>query len=581
MQAEGQRPGIETATVSRQREALSRELELAQVTLAAICEGVIRTDAERRIDYMNPAAERLTGWTRADATGREITDVYQVTHENSRRARRDPIAVCLAERRTVEPPGLFALRGRGGQELVIRDSVSPLLGPGDRILGAVVVFRDLTRVRGLEREMMYLTSHDTLTGLLNRQEFEIYLEAALESARDLGTAHSLLFLDLWEFKLFNDSFGLVAGDELLRQIADLLRHEVGERGVVGRFGGDNFTILLENTVLEEAHESAKHLRRSLHDFRFTWGGQHLEVGASVGVVAINSLSESASHVLKASDAASYLAQRSGRNKIHLYADDDEAVVERYGRFNWVQRIRNALTEDRFCLYYQEIQPLASDSGPPLHEILLRLVDENGDHVEPGHFIPIAEDHDLAPLIDRWVVRRVLEYLRRADGALAGKSVSVNLSGHSLSDEGFIDDLTGYLQANPDSAERLYFEITETAAVAHLSRTRHFIESLKQLGCHFILDDFGSGFASFSYLRNLPVDYLKIDGEFVRSMEGDRIRRAMVGSIHEIGQVMGLRTIAEWVETEATYEMLRELDVDYVQGFWIHRPHPISSENAEA
>ncbi|MEE8524978.1 MAG: diguanylate cyclase, partial [Thermoanaerobaculia bacterium] len=347
--SENHRPsaGLDTATASRQDEALSREKELAQVTLAAIGEGVIRTDTERRIDYMNPAAERLTGWTLAEAAGREITDVYQVAQEASRRPRRDPVAVCLAEKRAMVPPGLFTLRCRGGDELVIRDSVSPLLGPGEQILGAVVVFRDLTRIRGLEREMVYLTSHDTLTGLLNRQEFEIYLEAALEGARDQGASHVLLFLDLWEFKLINDSFGLVAGDELLRQIADLLRTKVGERGILGRFGGDNFTILLENATVEEAHDLARDLRRSFRDFRFTWGGQHLEVGASAGVVPITAMTESVSQLLKAADAASYLAQRRGRNKIHLYVSDDAAVVERYGRFDWVQRIRNALTEDRF------------------------------------------------------------------------------------------------------------------------------------------------------------------------------------------------------------------------------------------
>lgn len=592
MRSDDQRPGaglVETVTarrredpapargtaLSRDDEALSREMELAQVTLASIGEGVIRTDAKRRIDYMNPAGEQLTGWTLVEAAGREITDVYQVTHETSRRPRRDPVAECLAAKQAVVPPGLFTLRGRGGDELVISDSVSPIHGPDGRVLGAVVVFRDLTRMRGLEREMVYLTSHDTLTGLLNRQEFEIYLEAALEAARDLGTAHALLFLDLWEFKLINDGFGLVAGDELLRQIAELLRAEIGERAILGRFGGDNFTILLENSVVEEAHEVARGLRRTFRDFRFTWGGQHLEVGASVGVVPITARTESVLQVLKAADAASYLAQRSGRNKIHLYVSDDAAVVERYGRFDWVRRIRNCLTEDRFCLYHQEIRPLKPESGPPLQEILLRLVDENGDHVLPDNFIPVAEDHDLAPLLDRWVVRQVLKVLSRDGGALAGKSVSVNLSGHSLSDESFVDDLSGYLKASPVAAERIYFEITETAAVAHLSRARNFIDRLKELGCRFILDDFGSGFASFSYLRNLPVDYLKIDGEFVRSMEADKIRRAMVGSINEIGQVMGLRTIAEWVETEATYAMLEELGVDYVQGYWIHRPEPLT------
>lgn len=551
-------------------------MELAHVTLSAIAEGVIRTDVEGRVDFMNPAAERLTGWTLDEAMGRDLVEIYQVSHEASqapretpRRQRRDPLAACVTEKRTIVPPGLFTLRGKGGEEYTVRDSVSPLVVDGE-VLGTVVVFRDLTRVRGLEREMVYLASHDTLTGLLNRQELEIYLESALENARD-GSASVLLYVDLWEFKLINDCYGLVAGDELLRQVARLFKSRVGEKDVLARIGGDNFALLLDGADIEGGQDVARDLRRMLSDFRFTWGGQHLEVGLCAGLVPITAASESVSQLLKAADAALYLAKRSGRNKVHTYVPDNAAIAERYGRFHWVRRIRRSLTEDRFCLYYQEIHPLRDRGAPRLHEILVRLVDENGAHVDPGDFIPVAEDHDLAPLLDRWVVREVLRRLASHDNALSGSAVSINLSGHSLNDESFVDDLASYLKASPVPADRLYFEITETAAVAHLARALELITGLKDMGCRFILDDFGSGFSSFSYLRNLPVDFLKIDGEFVRTMESDRIRKAMVASIHQIGQVMGLRTIAEWVETEATYHMLRELEVDYVQGFWIHRP----------
>ncbi len=561
--------------------------ELAEVTLAAIGEGVIRTDADGRIDYMNPAAEKLTGWPLGEASGRRLGEVYQVVTESSRRPRRNPLEICLAEKRTVVPPGLFTLKSRGGEEYTVRDSIAPILsrsgapaagahpgapGSGPRsALGTVVVFRDLTRVRGLERQMVYLASHDALTGLLNRQEFEIYLEAALESARDHKDHHVLVYLDLWEFKLINDCYGLVAGDELLRQAADMLRTRVGERGVLGRVGGDDFGLLLENATSQAAHEVARDLRRLFGDFRFSWGGQRFEIGLSIGLVSITAASDSVGQLLKASDAACYLAQRSGRNNIHAYVSDDAAVAERHGRFHRVRSIRRNLAEDRFCLYHQEIRPLPSlrDPGPPFYEILVRMIGDDGAHIAPAAFIPVAEDHDLAPSLDRWVVRQVLE--RLAAGDLAGAMVSINLSGHSLGDESFLDDLAGTVQASPVAGERICFEITETAAVAHLPRARKLIRAVKGLGCRFILDDFGSGFSSFGYLKSLPVDVLKIDGEFVRSMEDDPVNRAMVAAINQIGQVMGLETIAEWVETEAVWDLLREVGVDYAQGFWIHRP----------
>ena len=558
------------------RRALTHGKELAEVTLAAIGEGVIRTDADGHIDYMNPAAEALTGWPLAEAAGRRLGDVYQVVSEATRRPRRNPVEICLAERRTVVPPGLFTLKSRGGEEYTVRDSIAPIFSgvrpepPGSaprRALGAVVVFRDLTRVRGLERQMAYLASHDALTGLLNRQEFEIYLEAALESARDQGLRHVLLFLDLWEFKLINDCYGLVAGDELLRQAAEILRSRFGE-GVLGRVGGDEFVLLLESATPEEAHEVARGLRRQFRDFRFAWGGQRFEIGLSIGLVPVTAASESVDQLLKASEAACYLAQRGGRNNIHAYASDDSAVAERHGRLHRVRRLRRSLAEDRFCLYRQEIRPLRRD-GAAFYEILVRMVDDDGSHILPGDFIPIAEEHDLATSLDRWVVRQVLE--RLAGGELAGAAVSINLSGHSLGDESFLDDLAGVLQASPVAAERLCFEVTETAAVAHLSRAREVMSALKSLGCRFILDDFGRGVSSFAYLKSLPVDLLKIDGEFVRSMADDRVHRAMVAAINQIGQVMGLETIAEWVESEAVWELLRELGVDYAQGFWLHRP----------
>jgi EAL domain-containing protein (putative c-di-GMP-specific phosphodiesterase class I) len=358
----------------------------------------------------------------------------------------------------------------------------------------------------------------------------------------------------------------------LRRVAARLQEKVGQRGILGRVGADDFTLLLENQSAIEARAVARGLQRSFHDFRFSWGGQLFEVGLNVGLVPITAASESVPQIFRAAGAACYLARQEGRNRIHTYAPDDAAVSERHGRLHWVQRIRRALAEDRFCLYQQEIRPL-KPGGRPLREILVRLIDASGNRLEPGSFIPIAEHHDLASSIDRWVVRHSLGFMARGGAAAAGR-VSINLSAQSLSDEAFLEDVLCFLDAEGADPGRIFFEITETTAVAHLGRALHFIEAVKELGCRFILDDFGSGFSSFAYLKNLPVDMLKIDGEFVRSMENDPIRRAMVAAINQVAQVMGIETVAEWVETEATYEMLRDLGVDYVQGFWLHRPEEL-------
>lgn len=548
--------------------------ELAIVTLEAIGEGVIRTSSSGRVDYINPAAEKLTGWEAGEAVGRDISEVYNVYSEATRRPRRNAVELCLAERTLQVPPGLSNLRTREGDELTIRDSISPILGDDGEVLGAVVVFRDLTRVRSLEREMAYITSHDPLTGLLNRQDFEIYLEAALEQARQRGVLHALLYLDLVELKLVNDCYGPVAGDELLRQIAQLLRGEVGESMILGRVGGGDFSLLLENHDTEQAAAFARSLQRAVSSFRFGWGGQHLEIAFNIGLVAIGApngaSNASVQSVLKAADSASYRARQRGRNKIHVF-DAKDGLDERHGRLHWVQKVRRALAEDRFVLYRQKIEAL-HPNGAGLHEILVRMVGDQGEPLAPGLFIPIAEAYDLAPLIDRWVLRKSFDLL--AGGALGNDKVSINLSGQSLGDETFLDDALSYLKASRVDTSRIYFEITETNAVAHLGRALRFIGALKEKGCRFILDDFGSGFSSFSYLRNLPVELLKIDGELVRDIARDPVLKTMVRSIHEVSHSIGLKTIAEWIEDEATLEALKELGVDYGQGFLLHRPEPM-------
>ncbi len=556
-------------------EDLFREKERAQVTLASIGDGVIRTDRAGRIDYLNPVAERLTGWALKDALGREVPEVYHVFSESTRRPRRNPVEICVAERRTIVLPGLFTLHSRDGQEFTIRDSVAPILDRSGQITGIVLVFRDLTQIRGLEREMAYLASHDPLTGLLNRQEFEIYLEAALESAREKKARHVMLYLDVLQFKLVNDCFGHVAGDELLRQVANQLQLEVASGDAVARLGGHQFAMLLENRNSAQARGFASDLQEMFRTIRFSWGGQFFDIELAIGIVAISATSDSVIQILKAAEAACYVARERGRQRIHVAVPNDTTMLERSGRLRWIHRIRRALAEDRFVLYYQKILPVEGEDEPAFYEILVRLVGDGGEHILPGVFIPIVESYELAPLLDRWVVRQALRLLAQSDGTpLATSPVSINLSGQSLGDEQMRDFIIEQFETTGIKPERVFFEITETATVANLNRALSFIRALKDIGCRFILDDFGSGLCSFAYLKNLPVDLLKIDGEFVRSMEQDPIRRAMIQSINQIGQVMGLATIAEWVETEATFNLLRDLGVDYVQGYWVHRPEPL-------
>ena len=545
---------------------------LAEHTLACIGDGIIRTDAAGRVNFMNAVAEHLTGWSSSDAVGCDLSEIYNVISEAHRSPRHNVVEQCLAEAKSFSPPGLFALKSRDGSEYTIRDTISPVVDPDYGICGVVVVFRDLTHMRTAERRLVFQASHDPLTSLLNRANFERYLEAAVESARSRGTCHSLLHLELMELTLINDCYGRVAGDELLRQVAVFLVREVGGDAVLGRVGGADFHILREQESLVDAAELAQELGRRLAAFRFSWGGQHFEVGFHMGVIGIDGEPAQVAQVLQAADTASHLARQRGRNKIYVFDPSQDDAPEHRSRLNWLQQIRRALAEDGFQLYQQQIEPL--DGGAPMHEILVRMRDQDGELVSPDRFIPLAESLDMAPLLDHWVIRKSLETLAAAP-VLGDRQVTLNLSGQSLGDENFLQGLAEMVDASPVPAERLFFEITETHAVANLSRALDFMGVLRDMGCRFVLDDFGTGFSSFGYLKNLPVDILKIDGQFVRDIDQDPIARAMVASINEIAHLMGLQTIAEWVEDQAALDIVTDMGVDYVQGFYLHRPKPLA------
>jgi diguanylate cyclase (GGDEF)-like protein/PAS domain S-box-containing protein len=549
-------------------QALLAEQERAAVTLASIGDGVVRTDAEGRVDYLNAVAEQLTGCTQAEALGRPLAEVYHVVDEITGQPRTNPVERCLAEGEVVVHTGHSLLLRKDGEQFAVRDSAAPVRDRSGAISGAVLVVQDVTQLRGLEREMLYLARHDSLTGLINRRELERQLEAAIASA-EAGRHHCLCYLDLDEFKLVNDSCGHVAGDELLRQLTALLSAHVREGDVLARLGGDEFGVLLRDCPLKGAAAAAENLCRTVRQFRFCWEDRVFEIGVSIGVVPIDRVSGTLAQVLSAADAACYVAKEHGRNRVHLYQPDDRAMAERYGEMQWVHRIQRGFEDRRFRLYQQTIRPFAD--GSEMSEILLRLLDENGKPLSTPAFIAAAERYHLIRTIDRWVVEEALQSIARLPG---DRVYAINLSGQSLGDPAFLDYVLSRVRQGSVSPRRLCFEITETASIANLGRARQFIAALKEVGCRFVLDDFGSGLSSFAYLRSLPVDFLKIDGEFVRHLTTDPVQKALVQSIHQVGHLMGLVTIAESVEDEATWRALREIGVDYGQGWWIDMPAPL-------
>ncbi len=557
-------------------DALAQEKELAQITLASIGDGVIRTDAAGIIDYLNPVAERLTGWSSAEACGLPVSKVFIVTEEATGKELVNPVERCLLEGDLVELAGYSLLARRDGHDFAIRDSAAPIRDALGRIAGCVLVFKDVTQLRGMEREMIYLARHDPLTGLINRREFEKRLQHCLSTARDEERLHALFYLDLDEFKVVNDTCGHLAGDEMLKQVTGLLKARLRKTDTLARLGGDEFGVLLEDTTLEDARRVGDVLRTEVHRFRFGWQERIFEIGVSIGLVPITGETLDMAQVLSAADAACYVAKESGRNRMHEYQPDDTALAERYGEMQWIHRIHKAFAEHRFFLYQQSIQPLRpAPNEPPLCEIFIRMIDEEGRIASPGAFIPAAERYHLIASIDRWVVHAAFVSLACRILSHGDETCfAINLSGQSIGDEYFLEYVLEEMELTGVEPTRIYFEITETAAVGNLTQAMRFIELLRRYGCRFVLDDFGSGLSSFAYLKNLPVDFLKIDGGFVRDMVGSPVQRALVESIHQIGRVMGIRTIAESVEDRATLEILREIGVDYVQGYGISLPEPL-------
>jgi diguanylate cyclase (GGDEF)-like protein/PAS domain S-box-containing protein len=571
------RAGAELERQGAQR-ALTEETERAQVTLHSIGDAVVTTDATGNVEYLNPVAEGLTGWVTEQARGQSARVVCHIVDEHTREAVEDPISRCLQRGGVASLPGSPVLLGRHGGEVAIESSAAPIRAGGRRPTGAVMVLRDVSEARRLNREISHQASHDPLTGLVNRREFERRLEEAVAGARKNQVHHALCYLDLDQFKVVNDTCGHVAGDELLRQLSGVLRHQVRDSDTLGRLGGDEFGVLLQNCPIDRARGIADNLRQVIREFRYVWQDRTFEVGVSVGVVAVTPVAQSISELLSQADVACYAAKDLGRNRVHVHEPEDDELRRRHRELHWAADLRKALEEDRFQLYCQPIVPVdGSRTQVEHHEVLVRLLDEDGSLVPPGAFIPAAERYNVMGDVDRWVIRntfrRYAEHILAADRRRMVR-LAINISGNSLNDDGLGAYIRAQLSEFAIPPELICFEVTETAAIGNLTQAAQLIREVKEAGSLFALDDFGSGLSSFAYLKNLPVDYLKIDGAFVRDMVRDPIDQTFVAAINQIGHAMGMETIAEWVENDRIMTQLRQLGVDYAQGYATGAPRAI-------
>jgi diguanylate cyclase (GGDEF)-like protein/PAS domain S-box-containing protein len=556
---------------------LSEEKDKAQVTLQSIGDAVITADANGLVEYLNPVAERLTGWKTNEAAGRPAAEIFRVVSEDTGEQLDSPVLRCLQEAQVIEVIEHSLLLDRRGQEVAIQHSAAPINDRSGRLIGAVMVFHDVSQARQLHRALAYQAAHDPLTGLINRREFESRLQTALKAAAENDDIrHVLMYVDLDQFKVINDTCGHEAGDLLLKQLTSVVQTRIRTTDTLARLGGDEFGVLLEDCTLETAQRIAENLRQAIREFRFVWQDRVMNVGASIGLAEIIDGAESLASVMSAADVACYSAKDSGRNRVQTYRQG--RAPERHREMQWVSRINRACEEDRLTLLCQPVIPIRNGLEPIRHfELLLRMQDESGQIVQPSEFIPAAERFNLMPVIDRWVVRRACSRLvhRQKDAGLRTPyTLAVNISATTLTDEHFLDFVIAQITAAEISPGALCFELTEAAAMSSLASTTRFIRELRARGCRFSLDDFGSGLSSFIFLKNLPVDFLKIDGQFLHNITHDQIDRSMVEAIAQIGRTMGIATVAERVDSAEVLGRLADLGIQYAQGNYISAPQPV-------
>ncbi len=554
---------------------------MARHTLDSIGEGIVTTDLDGKIDYLNGAAEMMTGCSRDVAIGQRLDDLVSLVDEADRKELGDPVTRCLQEGCRIDLGRRTLLVTKSeGEEISIELTAAPIRSEGREIVGTVILMHDVSEIRGLARQMSYQASHDPLTGLANRREFERRLEDAVTSAHGGSATHVLCYLDLDRFKVVNDSCGHMAGDNLLREVATLIRDQVRDSDSVARVGGDEFGMLLTGCPLDKARQIADDVCTALRDYRFVWRDRIFNVGVSIGLIEISHETGNLEDLLSAADSACYVAKQKGRGRVHVYSARDEALARQRGEIVWLQRIQRALKEDRFELY---VQPIVSVAGRvttgPACEVLLRMRDDADQVISPTDFMQAAERYHLMPNVDRWVLQA--SFAAIASGAVNlpdNRSCTINLSGQTLGDAQFLDFVVDSLDHSGVAPEKVCFEVREASVIANLSNAARFIAVLHGMGCQFALDDFGSGLGSFANLKSLSMDYLKIDGSIIRNLDQDDVSEAMVAAMITLAGTMGIRVVAEHVESEAVFDRVRSMGVDFAQGFAVGRPEPLTPAN---
>ncbi|MCG8487146.1 MAG: EAL domain-containing protein [Chromatiales bacterium] len=540
--------------------------------LSSVEDAVILVNEQGMVEFVNLAAESMTGFQSQRISGCPLAEIYQVYDEMAQSA-----PLLSLEQILADDSRQLVLIHREGLTIPIQQTITRLKGDDGQPEGFVLVFKDTSQSRKLAAQLNWQSSHDPITRLYNRAEFDRRLSLLLDETQFEEEQHCLLYLDIDRFLIVNDNCGYAAGDELLRQLASLIKRSIRNSDLIARLGGDEFGILLSQCTLEVAERIAETIRQEVQDFRFAWEGKTFSQSLSIGMVPIDRRSGSVEQILGLADIACITAKEEGRNKVHVYDSVDSSAARRHGETQWVTRIRTALEEDRFTLYVQPISSLNGEDQVQEHvEVLIRLHDEDENLIPPGAFIPAAERFGLMPAVDHWVVDQVARFItRNRDSCLAaGRRFFVNLSGHSVCDDEFLQWILLTIREREIPVGMLCFEVTETAAISNLTSAEHFMRTLQRYGCEFALDDFGSGLSSFGYLKHLPVEYLKIDGAFVHDMLDNAIDESMVEAINRIGHIMGLETIAEFVETEEILQQLKSIGVDFVQGYGVCRPFPI-------
>ncbi len=565
-------------SLERSHKDMKQEKDKAETTLGSIGEAVIATDVEGNVQYLNKTAEALTNSKSEQCIGKNLKEIFDPRDDDGNSDELNLVEICVGEQATVHRKKYNHLHTTSGKEITIESEANPIFDHDNKINGAVIVFRDVSEAKTLQQNLVYQASHDSLTGLFNRAEFEKKLDEIVQGPAAENHQNHLLFIDLDRFKIVNDSCGHLAGDKVLRELSALMKSLIRQSDIIARIGGDEFGVILHNCPFDKAFDVAEKLRKKVAEFRFFSNEKSFSFGASIGLINLEDhIYDADAGVLSLADKACMAAKNAGRNRVHVFKSTDAHVAEHQNQTLWVNRITDALEHNQFTLYFQKILPAEQNlSGKVKVEVLLRMLDKTGAIVAPGVFLPAAERYGLMQLIDKWVIENFFQWhIENAQALQEFESFSINLSGQSLSDEEFLSYLIDFATSSQVDAKSICFEITETAAIQNITNTLDTFTKMREKGFSFALDDFGSGMSSFNYLKHLPIDSLKIDGIFIRNIDNQPFDYSMVRSINELAHLMSISTTAEFIETERVSALVSGLGVDYLQGYHLHRPEPLS------